>query len=333
MLLACVAIICLPLLLGTGAWVLINHKNIDKQISLWEAYLYGVIGCLGSFEIAHLSGVFGGLMLSECGKVALLCMGAAGILSVITWAVKYGVRKRTVVKMHGETLIPGVVFFLLLGAQIYYVLTEPLLFTAGDIMQETVYSFLSENKIYGVSPLTGSIYGGAPLRYKILCLPTVYALLSKWTGISPEAILDQLIPVLMIFSTYMAYYLLSGSLFGEKADEAEKRLWFMVIVAAIFFLCEKNVYVEGYGILHASHLGTTMRNCVLVPLVSYASLKRKWMLVLGCILAEACICWTFWGMGVCMVVAAGILAVKICCENGNIQNLFFRIFDKEGDKR
>ena len=332
MLLVCVAMVCLPLVLGAGASILINHKNIDHSISLWESCLYGLIGCLGIFEVSHLLGIFGDLQLSECSKVALLCVSMAGIISVLLVVWNCGRQKGLRKKMSGEALIPGVIFLMLLGAQIYYVFSVPMMVTAGDIMQETVCSFLSEDKVYGVSPLTGSVYGGAPLRYKILCLPTVYALLSRWTGISPDTVLDQLVPVLVICSAYMAYYLLSGSLFGEETDKAEKRLWFMVIVAAIFFLCEKNVYAEGYGILHASHLGTTMRNSVLVPLVSYASLKRKRMLMAGCVLAEACICWTFWGLGVCVVVAAGISAVKICFEKRSIQNLFFRTFGKEGSK-
>lgn len=327
-----VAIICLPLLLGAGASILIKHKNIDNRISLWEAYLVGLIGCLGIFEIVHLSGVFGNLMLTECSKAALICLIGLGTVSVVVILTNRCMWKGTMRKLSVEEIVPVAFFLLLLAAQIYYVLSVPMMITSGDITQETVCSFLSENKIYGVSPLTGSVYGGAPLRYKILCLPTVYALLSRWTGASPEIILDQLIPVLAICSAYMAYYLLSGCLFGEKADGAEKRLWFMVIVAAIFFLCEKNVYAEGYGILHASHMGTTMCNSVLVPLVLYATLKRKWMIIVGCILAEACICWTFWGLGVCIVVAAGVFAVKNCYENKNVQNLFFRIFGKEADK-
>lgn len=324
MLLICVAIVCLPMLFGLGTSIWINYKNIDKSVNLWECYLLGLIGCMGMFEIAHLAGVFLEIELSGCGTIVCIGLGAIAIVSAICVVVKRPVPAGIKLKKQNGIWIPGILFLLLMGMQIYYVLSVPMAFTSGDIMQETVCSFLSENKIYGVSPLTGNVYGGAPLRYKILCLPTVYALLSRWGGVTPDIILDQMIPVLVICFAYMAYYLLSGSLLGEDADDAEKRLWFMVIVAAIFFLCEKNVCAEGYGILHASHMGTTMRNSVFVPLVLYAALKRKWVLVIGCVLAEACICWTFWGFGVCVVVAAGVFVVA------KAQKLLSVWCDKEG---
>ena len=64
--------------------------------------------------------------------------------------------------------------------------------------------------------------------------------------------------------------------------------------------------------MHAGWLGTTIRSCVLVPLCLYGALERKWLVSVICILAEACIVWTLWGLGVCAVVLAGVLLIDLC---------------------
>lgn len=44
---------------------------------------------------------------------------------------------------------------------------------SGDITGETVQTFLAENAVYNVNPMTGSAFTqGMPARFKILGLPT-----------------------------------------------------------------------------------------------------------------------------------------------------------------
>jgi hypothetical protein len=78
-------------------------------------------------------------------------------------------------------------------------------------------------------------------------------------------------------------------------------------------------------------MGTTMRNSILIPLVLYASLEKKWVLALACILAEICIVWTFWGLGVCVVIAFGIFAVSILGHNESLKSLLDRLICGEGN--
>ena len=97
----------------------------------------------------------------------------------------------------------------------------------------------------------------------------------------------------------------------------------MLFVSIIFMLCESAVFSEGYGVLHCGHLGTTMRNSILIPLVLHGALERKWVLAILCVLAEACIVWTFWGLGLCVLVLAGVVCTRII-----LKSKWFR--DKEG---
>ena len=281
--------------------------------SLCELFLYGFIVFIGIFEVGHLAGVFTECSLTDCGRIIVGLITSAGIFAVMGLLLRH----RTIVALRkdsckvNKSCMPCAIFFLLLVMQIYYICTTPMLQTSGDIVLETVNSFLATDGIYEVSPLTGRAFGGTPFRYEILCLPTVYALLCKWFGLTPEMMVGNIIPAAVVCLSYMAYYLLGGVLFGRDHAGREKRWCFLVIVAMVFFLCEQSAYMEGYGILHAGHSGTTIRNSVLIPLTLWAGLERKWLSACLCVLAEACIVWTFWGMGMCMIVLAGIVLVEI----------------------
>ena len=148
---------------------------------------------------------------------------------------------------------------------------------------------------------------------------------------APDLIVGKIIPAAVVCLSYMTYYLLSGVLFGRENACKEKRWWFLVIVAAVFFLCEQAPCMDGYGILHAGHLGTTIRNNVLIPLTLYAGLERKWLPACFCVLAEACIVWTLWGMGMCMVVLTGVLLSAIILDNKCVCKMFPVGKDKGGD--
>ena len=281
--------------------------------ALWKKFLCGIIVVLGLFECGHLAGVFLGMSISDCSLLVLGLMAVTVIAGLIIFCRK---RRKLFIGREGfagcefEMVVP--VFCVLMISQIYYILTTDILQTPGDITLETVHSFLFTGKIYSVSPLTGDAMTGMPLRYEILCLPTVYTLLCRWFGSEPELIVNRVIPVLVLCMTYMSYYLLGAALFGREAQGIKKTMWFLVFVNLLFWLCEGSVYLEGYGILHAGWLGTTIRNCVLIPLCLYGALKRKWLVSVLCILAEACIVWTLWGLGMCAVVFAGVVLIDRC---------------------
>jgi len=301
-----------------------KKRIFDEKIRFWEVYINSLIFCLGIFEAGHLAGLLLGWPLSFCGNLILIMLAVSG-LAVIFLLVKSRERlfghKRDSIKNNKSVFAAFVVFGGLFILQTIYIWREPILQTAGDITLETVNSFLVSDSIYEVSPLTGREYSGGPLRYEILCLPTVYSLLSRWLRIQPAILVTKVIPVVTLCTTYGAYYLLSGTLFGKQKESLEKRIWFLVIISIIFFLSEGSVYTEGYGVLHGGYLGTTIRNSILVPFLIYAVLERRWIAVAFCLLAEVCIVWTFWGLGVC----AAVLAVMKILEQIRRKRIYERM--------
>lgn len=328
------AIILFPLFFGMGILTFMNRKKVNHSVYPAEAYVCGFVCCIGIFAAGHLAGVFMDRSVSFCGKIIIGLLAVLTAFSVVSIAA--GLRKKQFLSkpmggMCRDKMAAGgaIMFAALAAVQIYIICAGSAPQAAGDITLETVNSFLVSDGIYTVSPLTGKPYGGPPLRYEILCLPTVYTLLCRWFNLAPDLLVNKIIPLVVMGTAFLAYSLLGSALFGREKASAGKRMWFLVIVAAVFLLCEGYVYMEGYGILHAGHLGTTWRNSILVPFALSAALKKKWWQALICILAEVCIAWTLWGLGVCLVFTAGVAAIGFCrsfCEN---KGRFSQIFEKE----
>lgn len=327
------AIILLPLLLGMGILTFMNRKKINHSVYPAEAYVCGFVCCIGIFAAGHLAGVFMGWSVSLCGRIISGLLAVLTVVSVVS--IVAGLRKKQfLLKPMGgmcrdKMAVSGAIVFAALAAvQIYVILAGTAPQSAGDITLETVNSFLVSDGIYTVSPLTGKPYGGPPLRYEILCLPTVYTLLCRWFRLAPDLLVNKIIPLAVMGTAYLAYSRLGRALFGSEKESGGKRMWFLVIVAAVFLLCEGSVYMEGYGILHAGHLGTTWRNSILVPFALCAALKKKWWQALICILAEVCIAWTLWGLGVCLIFTAGVAGIGLGRRFLESKGRFSLIFEK-----
>lgn len=142
------------------------------------------------------------LLLAEVGIVLL----AAILLSVISRQT----RKRATAgkndpvadqnsgtdtaKEKSTQILTGILAFLIL-LQILRILTGNRMWLTGDMTVETVNTFLRENAVYTVNPLTGTAYSmGMSFRLKILCLPTLYGAISRFTGMAPTDVVYRLIP-------------------------------------------------------------------------------------------------------------------------------------------
>lgn len=182
---------------------------------------------------------------------------------------------------------------------------------------ETVGSFLTTDAIYQVNPMTGQPYTqGIPSRLKILCLPTLYGSLCKWTGLSPGAVIWKGIPVAVLCSCYVAFGQLAHSLFPENGVSGQrvKRITFMTIVSLLLWAGTYQNGMDGFNLLCSGWRGVTIRNVVLFPWLMSLCLRRNYRLTVLCILAEACMVWTLYGCGVCMFVTAGMAVLQSFCR-------------------
>lgn len=154
-----------------------------------------------------------------------------------------------------QRILTGILaFFILL--QILRILTGERAWLDGDMTLETVNTFLKENAIYTVDPLTGVPYTAAmPLRLRILCLPTLYGAVCRWTGMGAADVVYRLIPCVTLLLGYVAYGRLGTVIFGE---DGTKRKTFLLIVGILFCAGAYMPGVDGFDIFYGGFRGVTI---------------------------------------------------------------------------
>ena len=173
---------------------------------------------------------------------------------------------------------------------------------------ETVNTFLQENALYTINPLTGTAYTlGIPLRLKVLCLPTLYGTISRWTGMAAADVVYRLIPCITLLLGYLAYGSLGRVLFPENFV---KRRTFLLMVGILFSTGAYMPGVDGFDVFYGGFRGVTIRAVVLIPYLFSCLAEKRYFGVILCILAEACMVWTLYGAGVCLLVTAAWLLLR-----------------------
>ena len=300
-----------PWLLGAGILTVLHGKN-SGVIHMTDSWIMGSLCCVGLAQMLHLPGTFGHVSLGRLtllwhGSLAVLCILALALV-VRTWR-RHKERFRLLPQKGGNFVLPGI-FLLTVLIQVVYVYCMPAMIAPGDMMTETLRSFQAADGIYQVNPLTGQAYvQGMSMRYRILGLPTLYTFLSVSFSVDSGLLVQNLIPVVVITGTYMVYYRLARLLFG---DNLKKKYLMLIIVSFVFWFGEGFVWLDGYAVLHGAWQGTSIRNLILLPyalsLGLEKDLRHTWFGMVLCVLAEACVCWTFNGLGLCLLLLA-VMAV------------------------
>lgn len=216
-----------------------------------------------------------------------------------------GPRDRTEMVLYG-------LFLAALASQLIFICRGDTMYREKDMTVETVGSFLASDAVYQVDPMTGMPYlEGMPLRWKILCLPTLYGSLCRLTGLSPALVVWTIVPAVVLFGCYAAFSVLGKALFPE---EGRKRACFLLTVAILLWVGAYGYGMDGFGVLCCGWRGTTIRNGILLPWALSLCIRKKWPGVLLCALAEACIAWTLYGLGTSVALAAGMALAQLCCR-------------------
>ncbi|MBP5733510.1 MAG: hypothetical protein J6W66_06795 [Lachnospiraceae bacterium] len=308
---ALIAVICFPLacLLGNALIQVVDAKKSRSEYFWEDWFLAGIFVMIGLAEGAHLMVLMRGRSLLAFSKTYLLLLIAFAVLSAAIVLFAFWRKKRTDdakalpwKKLEKKELIALVLFLILVAVQIVLVIVRSAVFLEYDVTLETVVSFVKTDALYSVDPLTGLPYAqGMPMRLKILCLPTLYAGLSQFFGVSPQALVWHLIPVIALAFAYFAYISLARALFPKNRFFA---LLFLAVTALLVFVGDYGYGMEGFGLLHGGFQGTTIRTSVLVPYLISLCLRKKYRLMLLPVLVEACIVWTLYGIGMCVAVIA-----------------------------
>lgn len=323
-LLLALVILCLCGFLGGGAMILScftekGRRNRMQGPGRAEALLTGELILIGLAVTAHVTAVFTGQSFSRCVMIFLGVLGAALLFSAVL-SLFYGVSRKKggsrdkapVADEPGkmdpvEKFLLGI-FGILVVMQLLYLLCNAGVYMKGDMTVETVGSFLQTDGLYQVDPMTGQAYAeGIPVRLKILCLPALYGVMCRLSGLEPETVVTAAVPVWIFVSAYAAFSCVGKSLFPESR---KKRICFLIAVVIIIW-AECSFYsLDGFGLLYCGYRGVTIRNLVLLPCLISLCLRKRWGLAVLCILAEGCIVWTFYGLGVCLLTMAGLFLAE-----------------------
>lgn len=323
-----------PFLLGKGALRILYGKRYAREFDGPDAFLTGIMVCIGMTEAAHLTAVF--LKWPFSSSVKMICVLAGGTLAAVLLMMLSGSRRqkndpflrrsrekeqlRKRLSDTGYTTAQQLLFAavgLSVLLQIVLIMTSDMSYWEGDMTRETVTSFLASDAVYQVNPLTGQQYAaGIPLRIRILSLPTLYGTLCSLFGIPVDQLVGRMIPAAVLAAGYFAYGRLGKALFGE---DRTKRQIFLLLVSVLFWFGDYMAAADSFGVLHCGYRGTAIRAAVLLPYTICLCLRGKWKSVLLCILAEACIVWTLYGMGVCLLTAVLMFLVRFAVGRRNRQ--------------
>lgn len=292
---------------------------MEKQDSFADIIVLCLIMATGAAEAAHLSGIFFHRPVSEC----TIIFGTFTVLSVALLLILTAVRRHRGSRRgecgEGQTrffrseALLLLLFAVLAASQIFFIFRGKNVYLQGDMTVETVRSFLETDTVYGVNPMTGRAYEkGLPSRIEILCLPTLYAMLCRIFHIRPDVLILQAFPVITLLGCYGAYACLAKGLFPGNR---RKQLCLLVVVSLLIWIGSSSFGMDGFGLLYSGWRGVTIRNVVLVPYAVSLCLRKKYIYLPLCILAELCIVWTLYGMGACLAVILGMtLASLFTCK-------------------
>lgn len=312
LLFACMTV--LPVIVGGGVLGVL-YRGQARQFYMADRLIIGWLVVIGLAEAAHLTAVFLGWSLSKIvGLWTVAVLLSACVCGVIFFLS--GKRTKAFKTKPGQEITPfrfamGLVFVLLVIWQIMTIVSQDSVYRTGDMTVESVESFIRADSVHAINPLTGRAYEvGIPLRIRILGLPTLYSGLCSLFNLSGMELVWKYIPLMMLLLSYSAFWLIGNALFDGK-KEGDKRLIFMVFTALVFCAGDYAYGMDGFGLLHCGFLGVTIRNMVFVPYSFALALRHKWRPAVLLVLAEACITWTLYGMGVCLVVLLGMACVRV----------------------
>ena len=279
----------------------------------------GSLIIIGLTEVAHLAGCLLGwsflsvadLLLAETVLFVLTVLlvsliGREKKAKAVNGAAQSGSGKNEV-NAGMQWILTGALAFLIL-IQMLRILSGDRAWLEGDMTLETVNTFLAENAVYSVNPLTGTAYtAGMSFRLKILCLPTLYGTISRWSGMAPTDVVYRLIPCLTLGLGYFAYGKLGNAFFEGNPI---KMRTFLLMVGILFSTGAYMPGVDGFDVFYGGFRGVTIRAIVLVPYLIACLMEKKYFGAVLCILAEACIVWTLYGAGVCLLITAAWVVLR-----------------------
>lgn len=285
---------------------------MTRDYSAADLFPAALIIVIGIAEGAHL----GGLLLHLSFRLCALLFGIAVAIGLAALAAAAWKLRSKESRKEKTPVILCAALSVIVICQAIFILTNPALYLQGDMTAETVVSFLQSDAVYRVNPLTGLAYSqGIPARLKILGLPTLYGALCSLFSLQPGLVIWRIAPLCILICCYGAYAALGKCIFPE---DRKKRCCFLIAVGLVLMGSSYLYGLDGFGVMYSGWRGVTIRSAVLVPWTVSLCLRKKWFAAFICVMAEACIVWTLYGMGACFLVIIGMKAADVVCRRAKL---------------
>ena len=169
---AWILLILIPVLIGLGIMTIAYRKNTKVAIGFADCVVSGFLACIGVAEISHVLGFFGNISLGKTGVLFIILiigctivMSLAGLIGILR---KRNIFTDSTLSTNMSKVLPLMVLGIFLVQSMFIFCRKPV-YILGDIVIETVQSFLANDGIYKVMPLTGlNSETGMPLLRQVM---------------------------------------------------------------------------------------------------------------------------------------------------------------------
>lgn len=307
--------IIVPLTIGGAVSCFFPGKG--KNAGWGESYVLGVLFCILTGEAVHLGALFTGQPFHIFSAVYGIALGVGFLTALIFSGIRFAKKKKNpFCKFRKPERTEGLWMLLtgilILSQCVFHIFLHTADMTY-DIVPETVSTMLSSDTIYEINPMTGSAYrSGMPMRLKILALPGIYAAFCRWFRLSPQLVVHEIVPVFVLILNYTVLAEWGRYFYPEKKKQ---RILFLLIAALLLQFGNYAAETASYGLFHMGYRGEVFCLCVLYPYLLLKCLKREKRAVVLCLIAEAGLVWTLYGLGagvlICATVGLSSLIVKM----------------------
>lgn len=283
----------------------------DEVMEIW--LITGFLILIGCSEAAHLITIMTNESLQTYTWLCVIftAVGVLGYIILLYFGYQKGKTNANKSKINGKACNckVGILAFLILSAVTVYRLWSGYVPYLHDAVYEMVLGNLKSQGIMTVHPFMGKETAAEiPMRMRILGLSSFYTALITISQQSAYIIMCKVVPFAVWGLSILVYWAFGKALFPESA---EKRWLFISMVALVYLITSGGNGLVGYRLFYSGFSGETIRAAVLIPYTLYVCWQKRWLLAVVAILAEACLVWTTFGIGYCLLIAVSMFLVHL----------------------
>lgn len=210
-------------------------------------------------------------LLSNIFAAAALLLSALGVIAALKKNKKGDglifVNRGSLKVYHLEDKLYFLIFFLLVGFQLYMVFTRASF--DGDDAYYGVQGLIAQQKdtLYRINPYTGR---SAPLdtRHVMALIPVWEAFIGRMSGIHATIIAHSVAPLVLLPLTYLIYFQIGKKLFPGKKQGMQSLLpVFMIIMALFQIFGNVSIYTNETFLLTRTWQGKSVAGNFMIPAV------------------------------------------------------------------